>query len=184
MTEESLTKTIYTPKDASYLPSLVGINDDNLNILAEALSITLSDTGSVIQMTGEKEKVELADKVLAELENVLAHGISIGQTDVVSAIKMGERGTLQYFFDLYSETLIHDAKGRAIRVKNLGQRRYVNAIKHHDVVFGIGPAGTGKTFLAVVMAVSAFKKGLVSRIILTRPGAKYRVTRLTSRLLG
>ncbi|HBQ43889.1 MAG TPA: phosphate starvation-inducible protein PhoH, partial [Lactobacillus acetotolerans] len=81
-------------------------------------------------------------------------------------------GTTEYFPDLYKKILIRDAKGKPIRVKNMGQKRYVEAIQKSDVVFGIGPAGTGKTFLAVVCAISAFKKGEVSRIILTRPAVE------------
>lgn len=172
MTEETKQKELFTPNDPKFLSSLVGVNDENLNILAEGLSISTNNTGSAVELRGDADSINKGKRVLIELENVLAHGISIGATDVVSATKMAEKGTLQYFFDLYQEVLIHDAKGRPIRVKNLGQRKYVNAIKHHDVVFGIGPAGTGKTFLAVVMAVSAFKKGLVSRIILTRPAVE------------
>jgi phosphate starvation-inducible PhoH-like protein len=73
---------------------------------------------------------------------------------------------------MYNETLIKDAKGAPIRVKNFGQRQYINKIKHNDITFGIGPAGTGKTYLAVVMAVAALKAGEVERIILTRPAVE------------
>ncbi|MCT7843282.1 MAG: PhoH family protein, partial [Lactobacillus iners] len=71
-----------------------------------------------------------------------------------------------------NQVLIRDSKKRPIRVKNMGQKRYIDAIRQYDVVFGMGPAGTGKTFLAVVMAISAFKKGEVSRIIVTRPAVE------------
>ncbi|HAT55754.1 MAG TPA: phosphate starvation-inducible protein PhoH, partial [Lactobacillus sp.] len=77
-----------------------------------------------------------------------------------------------YFQDLYKQTLIKDDQGRAIRVKNYGQRQYVQSISHNDITFGIGPAGTGKTFLAVVMAVAALKRGDVEKIILTRPAVE------------
>ncbi|GED79744.1 phosphate starvation-inducible protein PhoH, ATPase [Amylolactobacillus amylotrophicus DSM 20534] len=172
MTDKLTEKNVYTPKVPATIASLVGVNDSNLKILEEALNIQATDTGSTITLHGAPPDVVTGIAVLSQLENVVNHGITIGATDVVSALKMAEKGTLEYFFDLYSETLIHDAKGRAIRVKNLGQRRYVKAIKQKDVVFGVGPAGTGKTFLAVVMAISAFKKGEVSRIILTRPAVE------------
>ena len=87
-------------------------------------------------------------------------------------MKMADKGTLEFFGELYNKILIRDAKGRPVRVKNMGQKRYIEAIQKYDVVFGIGPAGTGKTFLAVVMAIAAFKKGEVSRIILTRPAVE------------
>lgn len=85
---------------------------------------------------------------------------------------MAEKGTLEYFQDLYTDTLIRDRKGRSIRVKNYSQRQYVQAVKHNDLVFGIGPAGTGKTYLAVVMAVAALKRHEVERLVLTRPAVE------------
>lgn len=85
---------------------------------------------------------------------------------------MAHRGTLEYFGDLYKETIVKDRKGNPIRVKTFGQRQYVHAIKHRDVTFGIGPAGTGKTYLAVAMAVASLKHGEVDRIVLTRPAVE------------
>ncbi|MCC3237285.1 PhoH family protein, partial [Pediococcus acidilactici] len=89
-----------------------------------------------------------------------------------SAMKMAEKGTLNYLPELYSTVLIKDAKGKPVRIKNFGQRQYVESVKNNDVTFGIGPAGTGKTYLAVVMAVAALKRGDVERIILTRPAVE------------
>ncbi len=97
------------------------------------------------------------------MDKLVQEGIQLNSADVVSAMKMADRGTLDYFLDLYTETLIKDAKGRAVRVKNYGQRQYVDAIKHSDVTFGVGPAGTGKTYLAVVMAIAALKRGDVEK---------------------
>jgi len=85
---------------------------------------------------------------------------------------MAEKGTLEYFQDLYSNTLLKDRAGRPIRVKNYSQRQYVQMIKNNDLTFGIGPAGTGKTYLAVVMAVAALKRREVDRLILTRPAVE------------
>ncbi len=85
---------------------------------------------------------------------------------------MADRGTLDYFADLYNEILIKDRQGKAVRVKNYGQRQYIKAMNDNDVTFGIGPAGTGKTFLAVTMAVAALKRGDVEKIILTRPAVE------------
>ena len=75
--------------------------------------------------------------------------------DIMTAIKMAKNGTLEYFFSLYEEVIGRSAEGRPIRAKNFGQLQYVRSIEKYDVVFGIGPAGTGKTFLAVVLAVQA-----------------------------
>jgi len=92
--------------------------------------------------------------------------------DIVTAIKMAQNNTLDYFLNLYEEVIGRAADGRAIRVKNFGQLQYTRAIAKQDVVFGIGPAGTGKTFLAVVLAVQALKEGRVKKIILTRPAVE------------
>ena len=86
--------------------------------------------------------------------------------------KWKKQGMIEYFTDIYEEEITKNAKGKIIRVKTLGQRQYINDIKKHDLVFGIGPAGTGKTYLAVVMAVAALKSGQVRKIILTRPAVE------------
>ena len=99
-------------------------------------------------------------------------GISLGSADIVSGMKMVERGTLEYFGDLYKDELLKDFSGKPVRVRNFGQKHYVNAINHNDITFGVGPAGTGKTYLAVVMAIAALKQGRVKRIILTRPAVE------------
>lgn len=148
---------------------LIGAQDTNLNLLSEGLNVQLVIVGDQLQITGEAESVEQTVAVLNQLVLLVKKGIKLNAADLVSAIHMVQRGTLEYFVDLYTETLIRDQKGRSIRVKSFGQRQYIQAIKHADITFGIGPAGTGKTFLAVVMAVAALKRGEVERIIITRP---------------
>lgn len=166
-------KRTFTPQKPETIMNLVGVNDNNLHLLEDNYDLQAIDTGSSIEVSGtDLNQIKKAIDVLHALARVVESGVGIQGTDVVSAMKMGEKGTLNFFGDLYNQVLIHDAKGRPVRVKNMGQKRYVDAIKKSDVVFGIGPAGTGKTFLAVVMAVSAFKKGEVDRIILTRPAVE------------
>ncbi|CCI82585.1 phosphate starvation-inducible protein PhoH, ATPase [Lactobacillus hominis DSM 23910 = CRBIP 24.179] len=169
--EESV-EAVFTPTKPENIMNLVGINDANLKLLEESYDLKVTDTGSEIEVNGPKDAVKKALDVLTALDKVVTKGISITATDVVSAVKMADKGTLEFFGEFYNKILIRDAKGRPIRVKNMGQKRYIEAIKKNDVVFGIGPAGTGKTFLAVVMAIAAFKKGEVSRIILTRPAVE------------
>lgn len=162
----------FTPSDPKNIVNLVGINDANLKLLEEAYDISIVENGNTIQLSGDESTVASAVAVLNALDKVITDGIMISATDVISASKMAEKGTLEYFGELYNQVLIRDSKKRPIRVKNMGQKRYVDAIRQYDVVFGMGPAGTGKTFLAVVMAISAFKKGEVSRIIVTRPAVE------------
>ncbi|EFQ47227.1 PhoH family protein [Lactobacillus iners] len=162
----------FTPSDPKNIVNLVGINDANLKLLEETYDISIVENGNAIQLSGDESTVASAVAVLNALDKVITDGIMISATDVISASKMAEKGTLEYFGELYNQVLIRDSKKRPIRVKNMGQKRYVDAIRQYDVVFGMGPAGTGKTFLAVVMAISAFKKGEVSRIIVTRPAVE------------
>lgn len=169
-----MVQTTFIPKNPENIQKLVGVNDSNLTLLAKGYDVNVTDTGNEIIIEGANEDAN-TKKVLAvlkALENVVSANINIGAPDVVSAMKMADKGTTEYFPDLYKKILIRDAKGKPIRVKNMGQKKYVEAIAKNDVVFGIGPAGTGKTFLAVVCAIAAFKKGEVSRIVLTRPAVE------------
>lgn len=168
-----MAQTTFTPQRPENIQKLVGVNDGNLKLLSEGYDLSVSDVGNEIVIAGDdEEKIKKVVAVLKALDSVVNTGVNIGAPDTVSAMKMADKGTTEYFADLYKKVLIRDAKGRPIRVKNMGQKRYVEAIDKSDVVLGIGPAGTGKTFLAVVCAIAAFKKGEVSRIILTRPAVE------------
>ena len=168
-----MAQTTFTPQKAENIQKLVGVNDGNLKLLSEGYDLSVTDTGNDIVIAGDDEaNVKKAVAVLKALDSVVNAGVNVGAPDTVSAMKMADKGTTEYFADLYKKVLIRDAKGRPVRVKNMGQKRYVEAIDKSDVVFGIGPAGTGKTFLAVVCAIATFKKGEVSRIILTRPAVE------------
>lgn len=168
-----MAQTTFTPQKAENIQKLVGVNDRNLKLLSEGYDLSVTDTGNDIVIAGDDEaNVKKAVAVLKALDSVVNTGVNVGAPDTVSAMKMADKGTTEYFADLYKKVLIRDAKGRPVRVKNMGQKRYVEAIDKSDVIFGIGPAGTGKTFLAVVCAIAAFKKGEVSRIILTRPAVE------------
>lgn len=168
-----MAQTTFIPQKQENIQKLVGVNDGNLKLLSEGYDLSVTDTGNEIVISGDDEaNVKKAVAVLKALDSVVNTGVNVGAPDTVSAMKMADKGTTEYFADLYKKVLIRDAKGRPIRVKNMGQKRYVEAINKSDVVFRIGPAGTGKTFLAVVCAIAAFKKGEVSRIILTRPAVE------------
>lgn len=169
MTAE-ITKTFTISNNDDAL--IFGINDANLKIIAEKLNLKIHPFGERVDLTGEPSQVQLATQILTILVKLLHSGIQIGESDVVSATQMALEGQLEYFVDLYNQVILHNAQGHAIRVRNLGQRQYLQTIKKHDITFGIGPAGTGKTYLAVVMAVAALKKGQVRRLVLTRPAVE------------
>lgn len=169
MTAE-ITKTFTISNNDDAL--IFGINDANLKIIAEKLNLKIHPFGERVDLTGEPSQVQLATQILTILVKLLHSGIQIGESDVVSATQMALEGQLEYFADLYNQVILHNAQGHTIRVRNLGQRQYLQTIKKHDITFGIGPAGTGKTYLAVVMAVAALKKGQVRRLVLTRPAVE------------
>lgn len=152
--------------------ALLGNADSNLKIIEEELQVSIVTRGESVSLSGDEERVVLASQILDKLIFVIRKGVTISQRDVLSAIQMVQKGTLDYFDNLYDEEIAKNVKGKSIRIKTLGQRQYIMAIRQNDLVFGIGPAGTGKTYLAVVMAVNALKNGQVNKIILTRPAVE------------
>ncbi|MGG6431190.1 PhoH family protein [Anoxybacillus sp. D401a] len=152
--------------------ALFGTHDVHLKRIEQELGVSIVTRGESVSVSGNKQHIELVDELLRHLLLVIRKGIVISERDVLYALQMAKNGMISYFIELYNEEIGKNAKGKAIRVKTLGQRQYVSAIQRHDLIFGIGPAGTGKTYLAVVMAVQALKNGQVKRIILTRPAVE------------
>ncbi|MFS0780869.1 PhoH family protein [Bacillus sp. 1P06AnD] len=152
--------------------ALLGISDSNLKVLENELNVSVITRGERISVGGDSDDVENAFAIIRALLAVIRRGIKISTRDVGYAVELSKKGTLEYFQEMYDEEIAKTVKGKPIRVKTLGQKDYISAIKKNDIVFGIGPAGTGKTYLAVVMAVSAMKSGKVNKIILTRPAVE------------
>ncbi|MFJ7306947.1 PhoH family protein [Peribacillus frigoritolerans] len=152
--------------------ALLGNGDSNVKVLEEELGISVITRGEAVSVAGDIERVTMGEEILKALLTVVRKGIAISSRDVLYAIELERKGTLEYFGELYDEEIAKTAKGKSIKVKTIGQRYYIQAIKKQDLVFGIGPAGTGKTYLAVVMAINALKNGHVKRIILTRPAVE------------
>lgn len=152
--------------------ALLGNGDVHIKVLEEELQVSVITRGEGITIAGELDRVALCEDVLRSLLTIIRKGINISGRDVIYALELAKKGTLEYFADLYEEEIGKNAKGKSIRVKTLGQRHYIHSIKKQDLVFGIGPAGTGKTYLAVVMAINALKNGQVKRIVLTRPAVE------------
>lgn len=154
------------------IPILFGAQDRNLKLIEDTMEITINSRGTKIEVEGPEKLGQTVEQLLNKMQELINRGISIDEPDVVTAIKMAQEGTLDYFVSLYDKEIGKNFEGRPIRAKNYGQRRYVKSINDHAVTFGIGPAGTGKTYLAVVMAISALKNGEVKKIILTRPAVE------------
>ncbi|MEM5608565.1 PhoH family protein [Bacillus toyonensis] len=152
--------------------ALFGVNDAHLKVMERELNVSIVTRGETVHVSGADENVTLVEKILQQLLVVIRKSVSITERDVAYAIQLAKQGKIAQFEELYEEEIFKTAKGKSIRVKTMGQRRYIHAMKKNDIVFGIGPAGTGKTYLAVVMAVRALKQGYVKKIILTRPAVE------------
>jgi phosphate starvation-inducible PhoH-like protein len=152
--------------------ALFGTEDKHLKQIEEHVNVSIISRGGQVNVSGSKGDVAVAEEILFALLKVIRKGISISERDVVYAVELAKKGKISQFETLFEDEITKNAKGKSIRVKTLGQRNYIAAIKANDLVFGIGPAGTGKTYLAVVMAVNALKQGAVKRIILTRPAVE------------
>ncbi|MDQ0430012.1 phosphate starvation-inducible PhoH-like protein [Planomicrobium stackebrandtii] len=159
-------------KDPNEAVQLLGISDNHLTLIEEAFDIQVITRGEVIKLSGSEEGKHTGKLLIEQLLRVIRKNINIDQRDIVSAIEMAKNGTIEYFAELYDEEVARNANGKSIRAKTIGQRHYIQAVRSKDLVFGIGPAGTGKTYLAVVMAVQALKNGQVKKIILTRPAVE------------
>ncbi|KIH71842.1 PhoH family protein [Salinicoccus roseus] len=153
--------------------ALIGANDQHITFLEEEFDVTIHTLGNEITVDGaDDQNVELTEDVLINLLKIIQRGMSINLRDVQSAAMMARKGTIEYLADLYNEEIARDVKGKSIRAKTTGQRLYIENIKRHDLTFGIGPAGTGKTFLAVVLACQMLRENSVKRIVLTRPAVE------------
>ncbi|WMX71952.1 PhoH family protein [Lactococcus cremoris] len=170
MTKNSIEFKLENPEDASLL---FGVQDKYLKLVESQLSVEINYRGEMVQIIGPDELTrERARKALQALQVLVSRGVPVHASDVIIAIKMVLNDDIENFTALYEIELTKNAAGKPIRLKNLIQKTYVDSVKQHDIVFGIGPAGTGKTFLAVVMAVQALRNGQVKRIILTRPAVE------------
>ena len=170
MQEYSTEITLSHPDDVL---ALFGSNERHLKLIEDNLGVIIHARTERVQILGDDEdSVELARLTIQALLILVGRGMLINTSDVVTSLSMAQDGSVDKFVALYEEEIIKDNLGKPIRVKTLGQKVYVDSVKSHDVVFGIGPAGTGKTFLAVTLAVTALKRGQVKRIILTRPAVE------------
>ncbi|MDQ0205540.1 PhoH family protein [Alkalicoccobacillus murimartini] len=160
------------PKNTNETQLLFGPNDSHIKRVEEALDVSIVSRGEEVAVTGEAEPIQQTAEVFQTLLHLLRKGLSISERDVVYAAGLAKKGQLDELYDLYDEKIATSVKGKVIRAKTLGQKHYVTQIRKKDMAFGIGPAGTGKTYLAVVMAVNALKDGAVQRIVLTRPAVE------------
>ncbi len=152
--------------------NLFGSFDENIRVIEEGLGVKLISRDDEIRIAGDAESIERAETVIQRLMSIAEQGDVITKQNVSYLVQLAGEGQLDKVQDYPGDSICMSAKGRPIKSKTHGQKKYVTAIKDNTVVFGIGPAGTGKTFLAVAMAVTAFRDRQVNRIILTRPAVE------------
>ena len=155
------------------MQNLFGAGDENMRLLEQLLSVRISLRGGEIVVEGGSETaVCRAEAIISKLMALLMRGERVDTALVRVAVSLGEKGELDSLDTLFHDVVATTFRGRPIRCKTIGQREYVRAIKRHTLTFGIGPAGTGKTYLAMAMAVAALKSKDVERIVLTRPAVE------------
>lgn len=164
-------RQIELPREVD-LQDLFGSFDANLKLLEKGLGVSINSRDNCIKITGEEENLDKADEVIAILLKVLERGEEIDEQKILYAITMVQENGGVDLKMLGDDCIAVNHKGAPIKTKTLGQKKYVEAISNSTVVFGIGPAGTGKTYLAVAKAVTALRNKEVSRIILTRPAVE------------
>lgn len=152
---------------------LFGMNDRNMAVLEQELSVTTALRGQELRLSGDPENVALAEEVIEKLLSLLHSGENIDPMRIRYAISLAREGNAERVEELTDGSIVAVThRGRPIRCKTLGQREYVDAVRHHELTLAVGPAGTGKTYLAMALAVVALKNKEVERIILTRPAVE------------
>lgn len=151
---------------------LFGSQDSNVRCIEEAFKVKILTRDGDIAILGEKENVETVKDLFYKFLDVLKKGNKLTLSDVKYSIQLAKNNKQDKITELYNDTICYTHKGKPIKPKTIGQKLYVKAMKNNDIIFGVGPAGTGKTYLAMAVAVTAFKENEVSRIILTRPAVE------------
>ncbi len=154
---------------AEYMQNIFGYYDNYIRKIENDLNVTIVDRNGAVKITGTGRAVRQAENIVRQLTELSKRGNTIGEQNVDYAIMMEREEKENVLVEMDEECICHTVTGKPIKPKTLGQKRYVDAMKKHMIVFGLGPAGTGKTYLAMAMAIMAFKKEEVGRIILTRP---------------
>ena len=166
------TKIVIDAGSLDDMQRLVGIYDENLNIVTRELCVSASVEGVRLKISGEEGNVALAARVLEGIWKLIRAGEPVDKTRIVYCIELAREGNLEGIEQVMSDVVAITSRGKQIKCKTVGQKKYVDAIKKNTVVFGIGPAGTGKTYLAVCLAAGALKGKQVEKIILTRPAVE------------
>jgi phosphate starvation-inducible PhoH-like protein len=159
-------------EDPAAVPSLFGAHDGHLKLLERSLGVAIRPGEREAHISGDPIRVELAGKVLSGLYRVVRRGIPVAGNDVEAAVRILSADRNADVSEVFQDVVFKSSRNRMITAKSVAQKRYLDAIRDHDIVFGVGPAGTGKTFLAMAMAVGYLLRKEVKRIVLARPAVE------------
>ena len=168
---EEITKDIMIESPET-LSKVFGKYDENIKLIEGRLKVDVLVRDSALKIRGEGRRVEAAVRVIEEMIRTIGSQGGITKDNTEYILTLQSKGLEKEYSALNDDIICYTMRGKPIRSKTLGQKRYIDAIRHNDIVFGIGPAGTGKTYLAMAMAITAFKNGEVDRLILTRPAVE------------
>lgn len=152
--------------------SLFGAFDENIRLIENEFSVSIISRGSNLKIVGDDENVALASRAVKSLLGLIDRGETLTEQNIRYALSLVKEGNDDQLPSMASDTVCITAKGKPVKAKTLGQKKYCEAIRKNTITFGIGPAGTGKTYLAVAAAVTAFRSKEVTKIILTRPAVE------------
>ena len=171
--ENSQVITEHMPiESAEEFIGLFGLREENIALFRAELGVDIQAGSGEIALSGEPEKVELAKLTLEKMSEIIRRGETVDRTRIRYAIGLAEEGNADRIGEIMRDVIAITSRGRQVKCKTLGQRTYVDAIKQNTCTFAVGPAGTGKTYLAIAMAVVAMKNKEIERIILTRPAVE------------
>lgn len=168
---EEITKDIMI-ESPEILSKVFGKYDENIKLIEGRLKVDVMVRDGALKIRGEGRRVEAAVRVIEEMIRTIGSQGGITKDNTEYILTLQSKGLEKEYSALNDDIICYTMRGKPIRSKTLGQKRYIEAIRHNDIVFGIGPAGTGKTYLAMAMAITAFKNGEVDRLILTRPAVE------------
>ena len=152
--------------------TLFGFNDQNVALIEQECSVTVSLRGAELHISGEENDVALAKDVMEKLMEMIRRGDLVDRSRIRYAIALAREGKVDMIDEILRSVVAITHRGKQIRCKTLGQQQYVQTIREHDLTFAVGPAGTGKTYLAMALAVVALKNKEIERIVLTRPAVE------------
>lgn len=161
--------TIRMSVPVEHMQNLFGECDTYIKKIENDFQVMIVDRDGAVKISGQQKDVEKAAKIVKELVALSERGNVLQEQNIDYAIEMGRESKEDVLLTMDKDCICHTISGKPIKPKTLGQKQYVDAIRNNMIVFGLGPAGTGKTYLAMAMAITAFKNNEVSRIILTRP---------------